>query len=282
MVLQVLPDTGQSAHGVDTERAEVVGSADTGELQQLRGVERAARHDHLAGVDMVAGPSPSVVDPGAAGAVEHESLGLREGHQVEVRAFEDRMEIGAGRAETTAAVDVLVEGREALLTEAVHVIGDAESGLPSGLEPGGEQGSGRRPALQLERTVTATPLIGPGEAGLHPFEVGEAVRVTPVRETGQLRPLLVVGGIAALEDHAVDARTATEHLAARVVEASTAHVLFGLGLVAPVVETVADGIGEGGRHVDEHIPAPVGAAGLEHQHPVRRVRAQTVRERAAR
>src|SRR5262249_44533597 len=51
--------------------------------------------------------------------------------------------------------------------------------------------------------------------------------------------------------------------------------------VLPVVEPAADGEGERRRHVDEHVPAVVGPACLQHQHPGGRVGRQPVRQGAA-
>ena len=84
-------------------------------------------------------------------------------------------------------------------------------------------------------------------------------------------PPLVVQRVAALEDHPVDAARAAEHLAAGVVDPPPVHVRLGLGLVLPVVEATADRERQRGRHVDEDVPQVVGAAGLQDEHPVRRV-----------
>ena len=48
VVAEVLADAGQRVAHVDAERLQVRGLADTGDLQQLRRVERAARQDHFA------------------------------------------------------------------------------------------------------------------------------------------------------------------------------------------------------------------------------------------
>ena len=66
-----------------------------------------------------------------------------------------------------------------------------------------------------------------------------------------------------------------------MVDAAAAHVRLGLGLVAPVVEAVADRERERRRHVDEDVPERVVAPRLEHQHPVGRILREPVRERAA-
>ena len=47
MVLQVLTDAGQMVHRVDAEPCQLVRVADARQLQQLRGVDRAAAQDDL-------------------------------------------------------------------------------------------------------------------------------------------------------------------------------------------------------------------------------------------
>ena len=49
VVLEVLADAGQVVHERDAELGEVLLVADAGELEQLRGVDRAAAQDDLAG-----------------------------------------------------------------------------------------------------------------------------------------------------------------------------------------------------------------------------------------
>src|SRR5262249_8687961 len=73
-----------------------------------------------------------------------------------------------------------------------------------------------------------------------------------------------------------------EHLASGVVDAAPVHARLGLGLVLPVVEAVADGYGQRGRHVDEHIPDVVRPARLEHEHAVTGIGREPVRQGAAR
>ena len=145
-----------------------------------------------------------------------------------------------------------------------------------------EQRRIRRAALEFERPVVVAPLVRSCKARLHPLEVRQAVRPVPVLEPRQRAPLVVVHRVAALEDHPVDARRATQHLAAGVVHPSPVHERFRLGLVLPIVEATADRKCERGRHVDEHVPLPVAPPGLDDQHAVRCVGAQAVGEGTSR
>lgn len=136
-------------------------------------------------------------------------------------------------------MDVAVEPAESLLAVPVDVVGEREPGLLHGLEERAEQGALGLAAFEDERAGAAAPGVGALETGLYALEVGEAVGVVPGLHAGVRGPALVVHGVAALEDHAVDARGPAEHLAAGVGEAATVHVRLGLGLVLPVVQGVA-------------------------------------------
>ena len=224
---------------------------------------------------------PAVVDAGDPVALHDQPGDHRERVHVEVLAAHHRVQVGAGRAEPAAAVDVAVEGREALLPVAVHVVGERVPGLLDGLEERAEQRAGGRPALEDQRAAAAAPRVGAGQAGLHPLEVRQAVRVVPGLHAVVGRPALEVERVAALEDHPVDAAGAAEHLAAGVVDLAAVHVRLGLGLVLPVVEPVADRVRQRRRHVDERVELDVAAAGLEHQDRRTGVGADPVREGAA-
>ena len=283
MVLQVLPHPGQVGDHVHPERGQVSGVADTGELQQLRRVDRAAAQDDLTRADLTRrpaavavrhahGPVPLEQDPGDEGPAGH----------VQVRPAHHRVQVGAGRAEPPAPVDVAVEGGEAFLAEAVDVLGELVPSLLDRFEERLEERAGGRAALEHQRAVAATELIRPGQAGLHPLEVGQAVRVVPAAHARVRGPALVVQRVAALEDHPVDAAGTAEHLSPGVVDAAAVQVRFGLRLVLPVVEPAADRERERGRHVDEDIPPVVRPPGLQDEHAGGRVGGEPVGEGAAR
>ena len=283
VVLQVLADARQVVDDVDAERLQLGGVADAGQLQQLRRVDRAAADDDLVGVRPPGRPAAEVErDARRPRAVEHQPAHERVGLHGQVRPVHDRVQVGAGGAQPAAAVDVAVEGRKALLAVAVDVGRELVAGLLDGLEERLEERARGRAALEHERAVAAAPLVGARQARLHLLEVRQAVGVVPRLHPGVARPALVVHRVAALEDHAVDAARAAEHLAAGVVDAPVVHVRLGLGLVLPVVEAAADRVGQRRRHVDEEVELVVVAAGLEHQDARRRIGAQAVRERRAR
>ena len=130
VVLEVLADAGQVVDDVDAELAEQRLVADAGELEQLRGVDRATAEDDLAGVARCgAAAAAPVVDADRALALEAHPGRHRQRLDVEVLAVPDRVQVGAGRGEPAAAVQVAVEPGEALLAVAVDVVGERVAGL---------------------------------------------------------------------------------------------------------------------------------------------------------
>ena len=291
MVLQVLAHPGQVGDEVDAETAEQLRRAHAGQLEQLGGVDRAAAQDDLGAAGQPGGAA--ALDRAAAGGpgpVLHADrpLALEEdlgdegaGGHVEVGPAHHRVQVGPGRAEPAAPVDVPVERGEALLPVPVHVVGDRIPGLLHRGEERLEQRAGGRAAFQHQRAVAAPVLVRPGQAGLHLLEVRQAVRVVPVRHARVGGPALVVERVAALEDHPVDAAGPAEYLAPGVVDPAAVQVRLRLGLIPPVVELVPDREGQRGRHVDVHVPRVVRPAGLQHEHPGGGVRGQAVGEGTA-
>ena len=282
VVLEVLADAGEVVHHVHAERLELARVADPRELEELRGVDRAAAEDHLAPADLAQLAALERLDADGAARFEEDPGDELTRLDGQVRPVQHGMEVGACRAPAAAAADVAVERGEALLAVAVDVVGQRVARLLHRLEEGPEERARCRAALEPERALAPAPLVAAREAALHALEVRKAVSVVPGLHPGVGGPALEVERVAPLEDHPVDARGAAEHLAARVVDAAAVHVRLGLRLVHPVVALVADRERKRGGHVDERVEDPIAATGLEHEHARRRVLAQPVRERAAR
>ena len=281
VVLQVLPHTCQIGHHRDVQRRQQLGRTDTGELQQLRRGEGAsAEHDARPPLDARAAP-PAALHAHRPVALEDDAVDVRTAANGEVGATQHRMQVGPRRRQPPSPVDVPVEGSEALLAVAVEIGGQLVAGLLHGFEEGHEQRAGGGSPLQHQRTLTAPVLVGAGQARLHALEIRQAVAVAPTLHAVGGGPLVVVGRVAALEDHPVDGAGPAEHLAPGVVHTAAAHVRFGLGLELPVVEAIADGKCQRRGHVDEDVPAPVASPGLQDQHTVGGVGAQPVGECAA-
>ncbi len=100
---------------------------------------------------------------------------------------------------------------------------------------------------------------------LHPLEIGKHVAIAPAAGA-HLLPGVVVLGVAAHIDHAVDRRGTANDLAARRHEAAIIEMRLRLRCEAPVVALHVHRIGKGGRHLDQR--PPIGAAIFEDEDAV--------------
>src|SRR4051794_36824522 len=243
MILEVVADTRETGAHVDPRRLGVLAPPAAGQLEQLWRVDRPAGEDDLAALDPLRAPAaPLDVDRHGATAVEDDARHERPRPDGEVLSAADRPQIRLGGAQTAAAVDVAIEGREALLSIPVDVLCALVARLNACLEEGPEQRVGRRTAFHDKRAVVTAPGVvrGSGETGLHLLEVRQAVGVVPRLHPGVGRPALVIERVAALEDLPVDARRSAEDTAAGVVDAPATHERLRLRPVAPVVVPTAD------------------------------------------
>ena len=283
VVLQVLPDSGEVVHDVDAQSLQLVGVADARDLEEPGGVDGAAAQDDVARTRPAPCPRASrVLDADSPLPTEQDPRDERPRLHRQVRPPHDGVQVGAGGAQATATVDGAIEGGEALLPVAVDVVREWIAGLLHRGEERLEQRARGRSTFENERAVMAAERAPVRQAGLHPLEVRQAVGVVPRLHAGVGSPALVIQRVAALEDHPIDAARSAEHLPAGVVDLAPVHERFRFRLVLPVVEPAADGIGQGGGHVDEDVERVVRPAGLQHQDPGGRVGAEPVRERAAR
>ena len=213
--------------------------------------------------------------------VEEDSIGKRPADDGQVGTVFDRVQVSPRRTQPAPPVDIAVKGPEAFLSVAVDILREGVTRLLDRLEKGTEKGIFTGARFQQQGAIDTMVFIGTDKAGFRAFKVGQIVGVVPVLHTGILAPALIVHGIAANVDHAVDAARAAQHLAPPVENTPVVHVRFRFALVTPVIEFVAQRDRQSGRHVDEDIPDIVGASGLQHQHPVGRVGAEPVGQGAA-
>ena len=265
-------------HHPDTDGGEVAGVADPGQLQQLRGVERPRGQHDLARGDLDRPARALLVAHADRPVALDPDLGDQDvGADLQVGPVGHGVQERPGRREPTAAVDRAFPRAEPLRVGPVEVGRQPMTGLLRGAKQRSEQRVGDRAALEPLRAPVAAH--GPGRAdraGLQPLEVRQAVRVVPLAHARVGTPALVVQGVAALEDHRVDAAGPADQLAARMLHASAVHVRLGLGLVAPVMKRATDRETQRPRHVDHDIPQMVGTPGLQQQHTVGRVGTEPV------
>jgi hypothetical protein len=105
VVLQVHADGRQIVHHGNAQLRQLGGVAHTGQLQQLRRVERSAAEHDLLGVGRAKFAANLVLHAGGGGAVEQHLVRQRAGDDGEVGALHHRVQVRAGRAEARSRVE---------------------------------------------------------------------------------------------------------------------------------------------------------------------------------
>src|SRR5262249_46940170 len=111
MVLQIFADAGLVEHDRDAEALELIGAADTGELEDLHRADRAGGQNHLAAI--ARGSACTVLPPAhssRARAVELDPLDQAIELDAQIGALEHRFEKGARRRPPPPAPLIDVEG----------------------------------------------------------------------------------------------------------------------------------------------------------------------------
>src|ERR1700746_1334242 len=130
--------------------------ADAGELEELGRVDRAPAEDHFPGAHDLASLQ---LDADRPRSLEDDAVDEGPGAHLEVRAAQGGVEVGASCALPPAAVEGAIERGKALLAVAVDVGGQLIARLLCRLEERREEGRGRRPAFEHDRSVAASPLV---------------------------------------------------------------------------------------------------------------------------
>ncbi len=130
MILQVLTDAGQLVRDRDAVLLQQHGGADAGELQDLRGADRAGSHH---GLDACLGKEPLAatheLNAGSTPVLDAQSRDLRIGDDGEILAVRDRMQERLRRIQPYAAPLVDLEFAGALVVAAVEVLRARNAGL---------------------------------------------------------------------------------------------------------------------------------------------------------
>ena len=268
MVAQILADALQLVQRLDAKGAQAVGLADAGELEQLGRVDRAARDDDFArSPRFPLHPADGVADADATPSFQDQRLGQRPLLDRQVRPRAGRVEIAVGRALAAALGDRHLRHADAFLGLAVLVGIEGQADLFR-----------RRDHLLQERhlvarrvgdaqqSVAAAEPVGAALVALHALEDRQHVLVAPAA-IAELGPVVVVLGLAADIDHAVDRARAAQHLAAGNFDAPAARALVRLRRVAPVDGGIVDHLGDADRHARPEEVRALGP-GLEQQHPM--------------
>jgi len=191
---------------------------------------------------------------------------------VEVLPAHRRLQVGGCRADpSAAAVDGLLATGEAFGALTGEIVAGREAGRLGGRHHLLVEQVGRidRPHLHRAAGAVIGALAAPRVLEL--AEVRQHVGIGPATRA-HLRPLVVVERVPAHREHAVDRARSADHLAARQRHAPPVEMRFWLGPVGPVEPGIGHRLEEGERHLE--VKVVVRPAGLEHQHPVRRILAQ--------
>jgi hypothetical protein len=300
MVLQVLAHAGQVvAHGnalALQQRARPYAR----QLQDLRRVDGARAQQHLLAclhIDHLrAGPhlGAAAAQPTTGQWLEQQPADLGMRPQLEIgAAIAGGPQKGLGRVPAQPALLVDLEIAHALVAAAVEVLGGGNAGLLGGLGKGVQDVPAQALALHAPFAAAARALAAVQRAELR---IGIAAGIQPpvalvlaegrqhlVPAPGvvarELGPAVVVAGLAAHVDHAVDAGAAAQGLAARIAQAPAVEALVRLGLVQPVGARVADAVQVAHGNVDPVVV--VLGAGLDQQHAVAAVARKPVGQEGA-
>ena len=271
MVLKVLADTRQGVNDVDAKIAQGTRGTYAGGLQDLRRADHAGRNDQLApGPELLDLTAPLDLDAAGAFAFHQDAPHHAICHQREIGSLQRRGEIGSGGARPEPAAPRLLVIADALVGPAVDVLAEGEADFVRGrddraadLRRLGKLGNHQRP-IGPPRVVTG----GLTTPALRLIEIRAHVLVGPAA-IAELRPVIVIVGLAANIEQAVDRARSAEALAAREEDRAPARLRLRLGSIAPGYFRVVEKAQEAGRNVDQRMG--VTSAGLDEQDAHRRI-----------
>ena len=232
-----------------------------------------AHHDLARGTRFMGDAGDRVADADAPLAVEQQRLGQGIGHDAEIAAAADRIEVAARRAHPPTRGDRRLAHGDAVLlrTVVVGIVPDAD--LTRGLDQCREQRIAPVGIGDAQRTVAAAEgIVALAFVSLHLLEEGQHVAVAPAA-VAHLRPRVEVLRLAAHEGLAVDGARTAQQAAARHRQAAA----VGRGLRFGAVQPVGRRIGDQLRVADRDVrPRIAGRSRLQQQHAVARVGRQPV------
>ncbi|MNE27892.1 hypothetical protein D3C80_1213150 [compost metagenome] len=195
---------------------------------------------------------------GSTAVFQHYLVNQHIGQHGQVGTFEDRAQKGLGRVPANAGTLVDLKVSTALVIPGVEVSNAGDAALR------------RRFAERIEDRPGVALLLDPPLAFIAMGFAGAAKVVFAGLEQWQhilpgpsgialLGPAIVVASLAAHVDHAVDGRTATEHLAPWITQGTAIEAGLRLGLETPVGAGIADAIEVAHRNVNPGVVvAPTG------------------------
>jgi hypothetical protein len=199
-------------------------------------------------------------------------------HDRQVRSLRCRFQEGLGRVQADAAALVDLEVCAACVISAVEIVDLGNAELAGGFAEGVQDFPRQALALDAPLAAAAVDRAGAAVVVFAVPEQGQHVFPAPGRIAGEVGPAVVVSGLAAHVDHAVDRGTAAQHLAARVDQRASGQSGVGLGAEQPVGARIVDAVEIADGDVDPQVI--VLAAGFDQQHLDVGLAAQAIREHA--
>ncbi len=211
-----------------------------------------------------------------ATAIEQNAVDQRADLDPQIGSRKRRSQISDRGAAAAAVADRYLPAGEALLLAAIEVVGPPVAGCSARGRESLDDRVGKACMPRRQRSVAAAILIGAAFPGFLTLEIGQHVRIGPLRETGS-GPTIVIAAMAAHIRHGVDRGRPADHLAARDFDLPAVHARLGVGRIHPIVHAPRHHAAPGERNVDPGVAVP--AAGLQYEDA--RVFGEPVRQRAA-
>ena len=254
MVLQVFSHPGQGVFQGDPLGLQHLAPPDAGQLEKLRRTDRARRKNHLAahrgrGIGAIE-PELHAGDLFLAVDRRHgQLLGLGVGRHRQVLAMGDRLQetFRGIPAHPPALVDL--EIANAFVVAAVEIAAFGDPRLLGGIGEGVKNLPAQTLFLDPPLAALAMQVRAALKVIFRALEQRQDIVPSPAF-IAHLPPGVIVAGLAAHVDHAVDRRTAPQHLAARIVQGATVEAGVGFGLETPVGARIAHAIEVADRDMD--------------------------------
>lgn len=258
---------------------QLVYGTDTRQQEQPRRVDRAGADDDLLPATDQPGISRLVdeLDPGRGTVANDYPPHERSPEDLQIWSAEGWVQISTGRAPAQSAVNERLRDMQTFLPVSVVVWRHGEPGLLAAAQKGVVELVRRGAPADVQRPVSAAPVVWAISEGLHPAEVWQAMGMVPVRQAIG-RPAVVIHRVAAVIDHRVDRRRAADHPAGFLVDGLAIEVRLGTGLVSPANPLALVGERQRAGHGDDE--PPVGPAGFHQQNRGRRILAEPSRQDA--
>ena len=279
MILQVGADRRVVEHDRDAEFAEQRRRPDSGQLQDLGRIHRAATQDDLAGRRRDARHAAlDVLDPDRALAIHADPPHPRAGFHTQVRPAERRAQEGVRRGPAPALADRDPVTAQAFRLRPVEIVGVRQAEFLRRRHPGrlGRMQKGAH-ILDVERPVAQGPSFRV-DAPLVLLEVGAHVVPAPAG-VAHVAPVVEIDRHAAAVDQRVDRARTADDPAARPVHRAPAEFRIRPGLVLPVHCRIGERAAVADRRADPE--GPVGATRLEDEYPVAPAGGEPVGQHAA-